>query len=598
MKNRTWIPLLIAIAILNFIPHIAMNILVLVITVVLAWILSGRELPSVSISKESEGDETERTGIADDAENLASQETASEEATVLTSSYIHGEWNEFEDTISSVLKNILLIVQERFNPHTVAIFLPTANGAFQMKSFYTKSNCFVANARIIPGEGFLGTYCKDGFPELVLDDVGGRTLGHYSVKNGGVHSLMLAPVSAVKASAFIYVDSEEKSSFGNDDVKWLMEIGKVAGQLLYYSYLYKQYHLLHAQVNAISLLEKRLLMIENRNELLDELCKNITDLFPFKRCTISLVDDEHEKHKQARIERVIGEPDGLTQGDEYILAQGSLATMTYMNQQPFARNFNQTSDFIYDVRESRKGYASFASVPVGRSYGFIFLESDKTDIYTAPIMDTLSRIVMVAGVALDKIRVLEQQENLAIRDGLTGLYNHRQFQHLLREAIARSHRLMLKSVSSKNEDGESHFERQEEKRALSLVLCDIDHFKLLNDNHGHRFGDEVLREIAETLESGVREGVDSASRYGGEEFTLVLDSNGAQARETANRIREKIASIPFQTPSGSTINATMSFGIAVYDKDAKRQEDLIQKADKALYRAKEKGRNRVEMFGE
>ncbi len=598
MKNRAWIPLLIAIAILNFIPHIAVDIIVLIIAVVMGWVLSGRELPSVSISKEGNSNELERSSVAADAEQYASKETSAAESNVLTSSYINGEWKDFEETISSVLENILHVVQERFNPHTTAIFLPTANGSFQMKAHFTKSDCFVANAKIVPGEGFLGTYCKDGFPELILDDVGGRTLNHYSAKNGGVSSLMLAPVSAVKASAFIYVDAEEKGVFSDDDVKWLIEIGKVAGQLLYYSYLYKQYHLLHAQVNAISLLEKRLLMIENRNELLDELCTNITDLFPFTRCTISLVDDEHEKHKQACVERVIGEPDGLVQGDMYSLTQGSLATMTFMNQQPFARNFNQTSDYIFDVRESRKGYASFASVPVGRSYGIIFLESDQPNTYTAPIMDTLSRIVMVAGVALDKIRVLEQQENLAIRDGLTGLYNHRQFQHMLREAIARSHRLMLKSVSSENAEGEPHFERQEEKRALSLVLCDIDHFKLLNDNHGHRFGDQVLREIAETLESGVREGVDSASRYGGEEFTLVLDSNGAMARETANRIREKIASIPFQTPSGSTISVTMSFGIAVYDKDATRQEDLIQKADKALYRAKEKGRNRVEMYGE
>lgn len=593
MKMKVIVTVLLVIALLNFVDVLAVNLIISLGLVFISWLLISSRQESGKTPVKSQGEE-KRSFTTDEVESISSAEDTVNDTEVLTAPYINREWVEFEDTVSAMLHEILVLVRAQLHPHSIVLFMPAANGSYHLRAHISESELLIPNAVVTPGEGFLGTYCKEGFPELILDDVGGRKLPHYGEKSGGANSLMIAPVGAVKASAFILVDSTEKNAFSKEDLDWLVDLGKIAGQLLYYGYLYKQHKLMHEQVNAISLLEKKLLMIENRDDLLDELMKNVEELFPFSRCTISLVHDEHDR--TAVVERVSGsDPKDISAGDRFSLSEGSLATMTFVNQQPFARNFNTTTDYIFVEKDRNCGFASFAGLPLGRSYGLIFLESDRADIYNSSIMDTLSRIILVAGVALDKIRVLEQQENLAIRDGLTGLYNHRQFQHLLREAIARSHRLMLKSVEE--EDG-SHYERREEKQPLSLVLCDIDHFKKLNDNHGHRFGDEVLRQIAVTLENGVREGVDYAARYGGEEFALVLfGSDGEQAAETANRVREKIASLPFTTPTGSTINVTMSFGVAVYDKDATRQEELIRKADKALYRAKDKGRNRVEQFG-
>ncbi len=594
MKVKVMVPLLLVMALLNFVDGIAMNLILALGLVALAYfIFSSNEAPAKQAPEEPA--ESEPSYSTNESESVLHNEERRDDSEALTTPYINREWIDFEGNISNILHDILLLVQEQFHPHSITLFMPAANGAYQLRAHISESDNIVSNAMVIPGEGFLGTYCKEGFPELILEDVGGRKLPHYGGKSEGVQSLIIAPVGAVKASAFILVDSMEKEHFSKEDLSWLVDLGKITGQLLYYSYLYKQHQLMHEQVNAISLLEKRLLMIENRKDLLNELLKNIGELFPFNRCTISIVPDEHEKN--AIIERIIGDPFGLSEGDRFTLSDGSLATMTFHNQQPLSRNFNGTTDYIFNEKDKNGGLASFAGLPLGRNNGIIFLESDRANAYTPSVMDTLSRVVLVAGVALDKIRVLEQQETLAIRDGLTGLYNHRQFQHLLREAIARSHRLILKTIEETDGDG-THYEQREEKQPLSLVLCDIDHFKLLNDNHGHRFGDEVLREIAIMLENGVREGVDYAARYGGEEFTLVLfGSNGAQAVETANRIREKIAAKQFTTPSGAVIHVTMSFGVAVYDKDAKRQEELIQKADKTLYRAKDNGRNRVELYG-
>lgn len=208
-------------------------------------------------------------------------------------------------------------------------------------------------------------------------------------------------------------------------------------------------------------------------------------------------------------------------------------------------------------------------------------------------MVSLNRLINAAGIAFEKVSVLELNLTRATRDGLTGLYNHREFQTLLKQAMARSLRQKMPG-----EGGVTNV-KELEKHPLALVLCDIDFFKKLNDNYGHRFGDKVLKEISRILDKGVREGIDYASRYGGEEFTLILnDTPENGAFETANRIRKTIEDSVFITDeTKEQVKVTMSFGISMFDKDAKVQEQLIEKADRALYKAKEHGRNRVEFFG-
>jgi diguanylate cyclase (GGDEF)-like protein len=201
----------------------------------------------------------------------------------------------------------------------------------------------------------------------------------------------------------------------------------------------------------------------------------------------------------------------------------------------------------------------------------------------------MKQLVSSASIAMEKILLLRQQENLAIRDGLTGLYNHRHFERLLHEAIVRSHRL----TSPAGKNGSTV-----QKIPVALVICDIDFFKLVNDNYGHKFGDAVLAKIGAVLSGGIREGVDFAARYGGEEFALILyGSTLSEAYETSERIRKDVEAQVFKTSTGETVHITMSFGVALYDRDAQKQEDLIKKADKALYRAKDAGRNRVELYG-
>jgi diguanylate cyclase (GGDEF)-like protein len=131
-------------------------------------------------------------------------------------------------------------------------------------------------------------------------------------------------------------------------------------------------------------------------------------------------------------------------------------------------------------------------------------------------------------------------------------------------------------------------------QGLSLLMIDLDHFKRINDEHGHPTGDALLREFGRLLRDMLR-AVDSVGRYGGEEFVVILPHTSAdEARQTAERIRKRVEAHEF-TAAGKPLRITVSAGVASYPSSAvDSPESLIREADKALYRAKQGGRNRIE----
>ncbi|MFS2017229.1 diguanylate cyclase [Massilia sp. CT11-108] len=175
-------------------------------------------------------------------------------------------------------------------------------------------------------------------------------------------------------------------------------------------------------------------------------------------------------------------------------------------------------------------------------------------------------------LALGNARLRESLRRQSVLDPLTGLFNRRHFDAALKRELARARR---KNVP------------------VSLVLVDIDHFKRVNDDYGHAVGDAVLRTIAQQLRLGIREG-DIACRYGGEEMVLLLpECAAADAGTRAEAIRIALAAIAPHPEGEGPQKVTASFGVAAYPAHAQDAEALFWAADKALYRAKQQGRNRV-----
>jgi diguanylate cyclase (GGDEF)-like protein len=192
------------------------------------------------------------------------------------------------------------------------------------------------------------------------------------------------------------------------------------------------------------------------------------------------------------------------------------------------------------------------------------------------VREMLAVIANQVAVSLQNGFLYKKMETMATTDGLTGLTNHRTFQSRFEDLLQRA---------------------QRHGHKVALLLCDVDHFKKVNDNYGHPIGDEVLRRVAKVLQEVPRK-IDVPARYGGEEFAVLLDNvDVTQAKAVAERIRSEIAKAVVETEKGP-LSVTESIGVAAFPDDGKDRATLIERADLALYHAKHTGRNRVVTWAE
>lgn len=204
--------------------------------------------------------------------------------------------------------------------------------------------------------------------------------------------------------------------------------------------------------------------------------------------------------------------------------------------------------------------------------------------YTNSEIDFLTNVANFASIAAENIRLFE----MATKDRMTNLYVHHYFQNRLEEETVRALRY---------------------NAPLALIMFDIDHFKMVNDTHGHQAGDVVIKEIAALIRQNLRK-IDLPARYGGEEFAIILpESDKEQARQVAERVRQNVQNNVFHINDELQIKITVSAGVADLNLEAgaeqnlhlqdaqKLKEDLIRRADVALYDSKQKGRNKVSLYG-
>lgn len=187
--------------------------------------------------------------------------------------------------------------------------------------------------------------------------------------------------------------------------------------------------------------------------------------------------------------------------------------------------------------------------------------------------DELGQLASSFNAMAEKIEVSTSMlHELATHDGLTGLFNNREFYRRLRDEINRYKRFY---------------------HSFSMLLMDIDYFKSVNDNYGHQTGDTVLGIIASIIKESIRE-TDFAARYGGDEFAVILcDTSEEGALNLAERIRTKIETTPIKLKDERSINLTVSIGMASFSELIGSEEKFINIADRALYAAKETGRNKT-----
>ena len=188
----------------------------------------------------------------------------------------------------------------------------------------------------------------------------------------------------------------------------------------------------------------------------------------------------------------------------------------------------------------------------------------------------LTAIAGQLGMAIKNARLFQGVEELSITDGLTGLYLSRYFKQRLKEEFYRAER--------------THGQ-------LSLMILDIDHFKRFNDNYGHPAGDVILATVAERVLANARK-VDLTARYGGDEFVILLpDTSADEALLLAERLHLAVSTEPVMlADKKTTVNLTVSIGVATYPTHAATIEELVKRSDEALYWIKSHGRNRIRLY--
>jgi len=257
--------------------------------------------------------------------------------------------------------------------------------------------------------------------------------------------------------------------------------------------------------------------------------------------------------------------------------KGNLAIETILEQRvPLAVSDVESNPFVETVREmlQQRGVVSLIILPLiarGQVIGMMNLESQTPRQFNQEEIWLAFSATAAAAQAMENASLYLQVTRLAVTDSVTDLYNRRGILDLGRREVERARRY---------------------QRPLSAIMLDIDHFKVVNDRFGHIAGDQALRMVADRCRQNVR-ATDLLSRYGGEEFVIILPETDLQtACEVAERLRLAIADVPLQMEDAE-FQLTASFGVAEADENTPDLISLIDSADSAMYAAKVAGRNRV-----
>lgn len=229
---------------------------------------------------------------------------------------------------------------------------------------------------------------------------------------------------------------------------------------------------------------------------------------------------------------------------------------------------NETGGDSAFVEAASSYVRSISCIPMhvyNETIGVINVTNKKNEAgFSAEDIEMLSAVADQAAVSISKAQLWE----MAVNDSLTGLNVRRYFMVRLQEEVSRTERY---------------------EKTLSVVMTDLDRFKAINDTFGHTAGDQVLKAVGEYLNGSVRD-VDSVGRYGGEEFVMLLpETDKASAHRLSERLRKGIAAMKLD----NLPHITISGGVATFPEDGRTVDELLQKADAALYAAKKRGRNRV-----
>jgi two-component system cell cycle response regulator len=476
---------------------------------------------------------------------------------------------------------ILGTVKRSLEADTVAL-LWLDDGGEQLKLRELATDCDdVREPGAMGGAGVLGAVVRDRAP-LLLAAVKAGQLPYYAAGHAGASVVAVPVCEGPHLRGVLCADRGRPFEEGSRDLLAMAAsqvLRTVQGEQVFRAverakYEYERFY------QAASLLG-RALTPEQVMETAFDACAAIAD---YDVGVVSLYDRDKKKHRVDAVR--IGERGAELADKDALLGlefkdNAGLASMVVKNKHylPAGGEPREVTAPVYTRKIRLDEARSLLVLPLlvaDEAIGTLALVSRSEKRFGKDVREMLSVIANQVAVALQNGFLYRKMETMATTDGLTGLTNHRAFQERFGDLLERAARHGHKAA---------------------VLLCDVDHFKKVNDNYGHPIGDEVLRRVAKVLQDVARK-IDITARYGGEEFAVVLDNADlAQARSVAERMRQEIAKMVVETEKGP-LRITESIGVAAFPEDGRDRATLIERADLALYHAKHSGRNQVVTYAE
>jgi diguanylate cyclase (GGDEF)-like protein len=429
----------------------------------------------------------------------------------------------------------------------------------QLKLRFTTDN---DHSIIMTGSGALSGVLNNG-NRIIVEDIKSNKTDRGYIKKDDYDSMAAV---CVKDGSFalgvLAVDSDRFRAFKQADLLTLSSFGDIVKHIIRRGGIYQK---IKVDLEGLKILQEESLQILSTLNI-NELCGNIVsgiNRISGEPAVIFIKKDKGHEFELAGTKGIV-----VPEKKEYEL-HDTILNLCIENRQKL---------ILSDTSSLKKRLLPFQIAAISSFLCFPLMNEDDVlgvtatfshrkdafDIYQTEGIEILNNM---ASLSIDNVNLLHRIDEMALTDGLTGLFNHRYFQERLEEEIKRTGRT---------------------NEPLSLVLTDIDHFKSVNDDFGHPAGDAVLREVSGIIKSRMRE-TDMAARYGGEEFALILTNTDHRgALKIAEDLRASVENMNF---SSVDRQITISLGISSYPADSSAKQDMIDKADQALYYAKENGRN-------
>ncbi len=442
--------------------------------------------------------------------------------------------------------------------------------------------------RISENTGLISQLFRANVNRLLEGDLTNNKSLMYYIDSTPIKSVAGVPILDYNGNRIgaLVVDSVYPNAFNDTTTQALGYIAGSISMLDYKGFYSAQKHIALQQYSGLYNYQRKFFQTMTVKDIYKQIINYVKDNVAYDRLTILAMNKV--KEGSGRVVFCDGVDSEQFAEKRFTLSDKGIFVLSLMRnrhiERSFPPGFNEYVPRLNDNEKRNMELRQLFIMPISSEPDSaiadiaICLESRSNRPYSDHEKELIKAFAGVAGFAYDRARKFEHGRDLAMRDGLTGLINHRTLHESLRTEKIRADR---------------------KKYNIGVLMMDIDHFKHVNDTYGHPIGDVVIKGIADTISGEIRRDIDVVARYGGEEFVVGLIETTAEGMvETAERIRKAVQKLVFDVHQADPLRVTVSIGAFLVTPEFHDMKKAVNNADQALYRAKEGGRNQVIQFEE